>query len=156
MVKKNDSNSSSYKESQPASFDLSGEAWEASLPASGIHNAKVANVRLISKDVTTLLLIVYEIVDNNGEVHHIEEFLTVDAPGSSPRLAQGKGRVRAILIASGKPISFDSVDRVPASLIGCRVSVVVGRRNKDGLPVPVIESIQGPASDAAALPPAAE
>jgi hypothetical protein len=137
-------------------FDLSDEAWEASLPEPGIHNAKVTSVRLIPKDEMTLLLLVYEIVGKHGEVHHIEEFLTVDAPGSSSRLAQGKGRVKAILIASGRPISFDSVDRVPASLIGCRVSVVVGRRIRDSLPVPVIESVQGPASDATALPPAAE
>jgi hypothetical protein len=137
-------------------FDLSDGAWESSLPPTGVHNATVVSARVRVKNEIAWLTVTFELVGEDGVIHHIEDLLNVDAPGSSSRLAQGKGRLRAILIANRKPISFASVEQTPDALIGCRVSVVVGRRIKDGLPVPIIESIQGPASDARALPQAAE
>jgi hypothetical protein len=140
-------------ELSPNVFDLSDEAWEASILKPGIYDAKVVNSRVNQKSSMTWLAIAYEVMDENGHVRQLDEMSAFDAPDSSPRYyetAKGKGRVRAILKANGKPLAFSSVDQVPAALIGCRVSIVIGSRTQNGLRVPIVDSIRGPASDAAA------
>ena len=51
--------------------------------------------------------------------------------------------MKAILEANGKPLAFSSVDEVPLVLLGCRASILIGSRTRDGLRVPVVASIQG-------------
>jgi len=95
-------------------------------------------------------VIAYEVMDEHDHVHQIEELTALDAPVSSPRYnetAKGRSRVKTILEANGKPLDFSSVDQVPAALIGCRISIVVGSRTQDGLRVPIVDSIRGPASE---------
>jgi hypothetical protein len=130
-------------------FDLSDEAWEASILKAGTYDATVVSARVSPKNSIAWLKIVFEVTDENGEVRQIEDFSALDAPSSSARYsdtAKGKGRVKAILEANGKPLAFSSVDQVPAALNGCRVSIVIGSRTKDGLRVPIVDSIRGPAS----------
>jgi hypothetical protein len=131
-------------------FDLSDEAWEASILKAGTYNATVLSARVSLKYAITWLKIVFEVTDENGEVRQIEDLSLLDAPFSSARYsntAKGKGRVKTILEANGKPPALRSVDQVPAALIGCRVSIVIGSRTQDGLRVPIVDRILGPASD---------
>ena len=131
-------------------FDLSDEAWEASILKAGTYDATVVSARVSPKNGITWLKIVFEVTDENGEVRQIEDLSPLDAPPASARYsdtAKGKGRVKTILEANGKPLACSSVDHVPAALIGCRVSIVIGSRTKDGLRVPIVDGIRGPASD---------
>ena len=131
------------------SFDLSAEAWEASILKPGVYDATVVSARVNPKNVITWLNIVFEVTGEHGEVRQIESLSALDAPPSSPRYsdtAQGRGRVKAILEANGRPLAFSSVDEVARALTGCRVSILIGSRTRDGLRVPTVDSIQGPAS----------
>jgi hypothetical protein len=126
-------------------FDLSDEAWEASILKAGTYNATVLSTRVSLKYAITWLKIVFEVTDENGEVRQIEDLSLLDAPPSSAKYsdtAKGKGRVKTILEANGKPLAFSSVDDLPAALFGCRVSVVIGSRTRDGLKVPTVDRIR--------------
>lgn len=138
----------------PTPFDLSDEAWEASILKPGIYDANVVSARVNSKNEITWLLIVFQVDDVHGEVRVVEDLTTLDAPPSSARhasTAQGRGRVKAILAGNDKPLTVTSVEQVPPALLGCRASIVVGSRMKDGLRVPSIESVQGPSAGTQAV-----
>ena len=131
-------------------FDLSDEAWEASILKAGTYDASVVNARVSPKNSIAWLKIVFEVTDENGEVRQIEDLSLLDAPPASARYsdtAKGKGRVKTILEANGKPLACSSVDQVLAALIGCRVSIVIGSRTQDGLRIPIVDRILGPASE---------
>src|SRR4051812_29709976 len=132
------------------SFDLSDKAWEAMILKPGTYDAVVTDARVSRKNETTYLRTVFEIADALGEVRKIENFSSLDAPPSSPRhgdTARGRSWVKAILAAHDKPLAYGSVDEVPAALLGCRVTVGIEWRTRDGLQVPIVSSIQGPASE---------
>jgi hypothetical protein len=142
-----------------SNFDLSDEAWEAEVLKPGTYDATVKYAHVNQKNEITWLKIVFEVVNENGEVREIGDFSALEAPPSSPRhgdTAKGKGRVKTILTANGKPLGLSSVDQVPAALLGCRVSLVIGSRTQDGLKVPIVSRVQGPASEPAASGQAAE
>ena len=52
-------------------FDLSEEAWEASILKAGTYNATVLSARVSLKYAFTWLKIVFEVTDENGEVRQI-------------------------------------------------------------------------------------
>src|SRR5207244_3049371 len=107
----------------------------------------------------TYLKITFEVVGEDGEARRIEDFSPFDAPPSSPRhneTAKGKGRVKAVLEANRKSLSFGSVDEVPAALIGCYVSIVIGSRTRDGLRVPTVDSVEASRAGSRASSHAAE
>jgi hypothetical protein len=85
----------------------------------------------------------------------LTDFLVLDAPRADSvytRSAQGKGRVKAIMEANGKPLQFSDIQAVPASLIGCSITIAVGHRDVDGLPAPSVQGVVGPADPVKAEP----
>jgi hypothetical protein len=130
-------------------FSVAEEDWAKTVPKPGHYAATVVTASIDLRSRVTYLYIDYAFKDDTGRRFTLPDYpLVLDAPLHNrlySRSAQGKGRVNAIMEANGRPIRFTTIQDVPTALIGCRVTIAVGRRDVDGLPVPCIQGIVGPA-----------
>jgi hypothetical protein len=136
-------------------FSVAEDDWAKTIPAPGQYEATVVAATIHQKSKATYMNIEYSIQNGDDQRFTLAELLTVeadrqDAPYS--RLAQGWSRLKAIMEANSQPLKFDSVHEVPKALKGCRAIIAVAHKNIDGLPVPVVRGIVGPAGPAKAKP----
>jgi hypothetical protein len=132
----------------PPGFSVAEEEWTKTIPQPGHYDAMIIRAWINPKPDIVYLNIEYRIVDQSGRPYTVIEMAVLDTQRSNPRhsqSAQGKGRVKAIMEANGQPLEFTSIQAVPLELIGCRVRIAVGNRYVEGLPVPVVQGIVGPA-----------
>jgi hypothetical protein len=130
-------------------FSVAEANWNKMIPQPGHYDALIVRAWINPKSDITYLNIDYQIVDQAARPYTISEMKTLDAKPTNPRhsqSAQGKGRVKAIMEANGKPLSFESIQAVPFEMTGCRVRIAVGHKYVDGLPAPVVQGIVGPAA----------
>jgi hypothetical protein len=140
-----DSTSDSKKRN--STFSVAEEDWENTIPSPGHYDAEIIRASINPKSDITYLTIEYQIVDQAGRPYSVIELAVLDAKRTSSRhaqSAQGKGRVKSIMEANGKPLTFSSIQAVPLELMGCRVRIAVGHKDIEGLPVPVVHGIVGP------------
>ena len=75
--------------------------------------------------------------------------MRIDAPTHHPRYAeigQGKARIVQLAEAAGiDPKTITSIDALPDLLTGVRVKIRVGLQIKDGVQIPVVRTVLGPA-----------
>jgi hypothetical protein len=119
--------------------------------SAGLYDATVTSVSYSYKAVISIN-IAYRIIDTHGELYTVAEWLTFDAPRSSPRYfdtAQGKGRVSQILKAMGLTLAdlgVDWISEIPEKIVGARVGLMIGTRNQYGLQVPYVTDVVAPAN----------
>jgi hypothetical protein len=131
-----------------AGFSVAEEEWIKTIPQPGHYDAQIIRARINPKPDIVYLNIEYRIVDQAGRPYTVTEMTVLDAKptnGRHSQSAQGKNRVKGIMEANGKPLSFGDIQAVPIELTGCRARIAVGHRDADGLPVPVVQGIVGPA-----------
>jgi hypothetical protein len=146
------SSSASRSRSAPigdaTAFSVSEEDWLASIPRPGHYDALIIHAWINPKSDITYLNVEYRIVDHDEQPYTVVEMVVLDAKQTNPRHSQsakGKGRVKAIMEANGKPLEFRDIQAVPLALVGCRVRIAVGHKNTGDLPAPAIQGIVGPA-----------
>jgi hypothetical protein len=129
-------------------FSVGEDAWVQAILKPGHYPATVVDARINPRSGVVYLNIEYAIRGDDGRRFIVTDFLVLDAPPQNrqyTRSTEGKGRVKAIMEANGKPLQFASIQAVPLALIGCRVTIAVGHRDADGLPVPKVQGVVGPA-----------
>jgi hypothetical protein len=122
-------------------FSVDEKDWANTIPQPGHYAAVILNASISPKAEITYLHLEYEIIDHVGHPFIITEMLTLDAKRTSSRYSQsveGKGRVRGILKACGKPLKFSGIEEVPKALIGCRLTIAVGHKYVEELPTPKV------------------
>jgi hypothetical protein len=133
-------------------FSVGEDDWTQTIPKPGHYAATVAKASIDLKSRVTYLYIDYMFKDDAGRRFTVADYpLVLDAAPQDrlySRSAQGKGRVKAIMEANARPLQFTSIQAVPLALIGCRVTIALGHRDVDGLPVPSVQGIVGPADPA--------
>jgi hypothetical protein len=132
-------------------FSVSERDWEKSIPQPGQYDALIISASINPKSDITYLNIDYKIQDQTGQAFTLAEMLILDAKPTNPRYAQsaqGKGRVKAVLEANGKPITFRDIQAVPLALLGCQVRIAVGHKYMEGLPTPTVQGVVGPVHSA--------
>jgi hypothetical protein len=130
-----------------AAFSVAEEDWLTDIPQPGHYDALVIHASINPKSDITYLNLSYRIVDHAGRPYVISDMTVLDAKHTNPRhsqSAQGKGRVKAIMEANGKPLQFANIQAVPLELTGCRVRIAVGHKYIEDLPAPVVQGIVGP------------
>jgi hypothetical protein len=128
-------------------FSVGEDVWTQTIPKPGHYPATVVDARINPRSGVVYLNIEYAILGNDGRRFIVTDFLVLDAPPQDrqyTRSAEGKGRLKGILEANGKPLQFASIQAVPLALIGCKVTIAVDHRNTDGLAVPRVRGIVGP------------
>jgi hypothetical protein len=136
---------------RPTEFSVAEDDWAAAIPKPGHYAATVTSASIKLKSQVVFLSINYRIADGDGAQFMLADFLVLDAPREDSvytRSAQGKGRVKAIMEANGKPLQFSNIQAVPEALIGCSITIAVGHRDVDGLPAPCVQGIVRPAPPA--------
>ena len=127
---------------KPRDFSLE---WNA--PKAGDYDAHVTDIEIFSGD-TISLRISYE-TESDPRYGLFEYVRTIDAPTHHPRYAeigQGKARIVQLAEAAGiDPKTITSIDALPDLLTGVRVKIRVGLQIKDGVQVPVVRTVLGPA-----------
>jgi hypothetical protein len=129
-------------------FSVAEDDWAQAIPKPGHYPATVVNSWINPRSGVVYLNIEYAIPGDDGRRFIVTDFLVLDAPLQDrqyTRSAEGKGRVKAIMEANSKPLQFSSIQAVPLALVGCRITIAVGHRDADGLPVPKVQGIVGPA-----------
>jgi hypothetical protein len=121
-------------------IDLS---WNALPP--GVYDAHVDKVDF--RFGASLSLVITYWVPHEGEEHFLDDWLTLDAPKSSPsyqRTAEGKGRVKQILSAYDEQMP-DKIEprELIAALEGRAVRIAVTHKITNDLPVPKVSRILG-------------
>jgi hypothetical protein len=129
-------------------FSVSEDEWAKTIPPPGHYQATVVDASINPKSNVTWLKINYRIQNGDGPPFPLEELLLLDADRQDPlysRSAQGKSRVKVLMEANGRPLTFTTIHEVPKALMGCRAMIAVGHKNNDGLPVPIVKGIVGSA-----------
>jgi hypothetical protein len=137
------------------SFSVAEDDWTKTIPSPGHYEATVVRASIHPKSNVTYLKIEYSIQNGDGLRLALDELLPLDADPHDAlysRSAQGKSRVKAIMEANSRPLTFATVHEVPKALIGCRAIITVAHKNIDGLPVPIVKGIVGPAEPVKAKP----
>ncbi len=144
-----------YVQQRPSSFKQYGEAampkptdfsleWNA--PKAGDYNARVTDIEIFSGD-TISLRISYE--TQSEPRYGLFEYVRIDAPTHHPRYAEvGPGRARIVQLAEAAgidPKTINSIDALPDLLTGVRAKIRVDLQIKDGVQVPVVRTVLGPA-----------
>ena len=126
--------------------------WQTLPP--GIYDAVVGEVNYYFGE-TIGILIPYEVVLPGGEIYVVSEWLTMEAPKSSPayvRTAEGKGRVSQILAIKGMSLkdakAAGGLNALPDLLRGTALRIAIRSKLKNGLSTPVVAGVIGPASTA--------
>ena len=126
--------------------------WQTLPP--GIYDAVVGEVNY-SFGETIGILIPYEVVLPGDEIYVVTEWLTLEAPKSSPsyvRTAEGKGRVSQILAVKGMSLkdakAAGGLKALPDMLRGIALRITVRSKLKNGLSTPVVVGVIGPATTA--------
>ena len=126
---------------KPKDFSLE---WNA--PKAGDYDARITDIEIFSGD-TISLRISYE--TQSDPRYGLFEYVRIDAPTHHPRYAEvGPGRARIVQLAEAAgidPKTINSIDALPDLLTGVRAKIRVDLQIKDGVPIPVVRSVLGPA-----------
>jgi hypothetical protein len=136
-------------------FSVAEDDWAKTIPPPGHYEATVVRASNHQKSRVTYLRIEYSIQNGDGLRLTLDELLPLDADRQDTlysRSAQGKSRVKTIMEANSRPVTFATIHDVPKALIGCRTIIAVVHKNTDGLPVPIVKGIVGPAEPVKAKP----
>jgi hypothetical protein len=128
-------------------FSVAEDDWLKTIPPLGHYPAAISGSVILKSGIAWLKL-EYVIQHNVGQRHTLSELLVLDADPQDPKYSQsvrGKGRLKAIMEVNGRPLTFSDINEVPKALLGCRAIIAVVHKDTDGLPVPTVRGIVGPA-----------